>query len=54
MMMLVHKCVGDDENSRKIVNPRSYLLSMHGNECISEGIESDNFSTATNSQSRME
>jgi len=54
MMILVHKCPGDDENSRKIVHPKSYQLSTHGNKCISEGIKCDNFSTATSSQARME
>jgi len=49
MMILLHKRVGDDENSRKIVHPRSYQLSTHGNEYIPEGIESDNFNRATNS-----
>jgi len=48
-----HKRVEDDENSRKIVHPRSDQLSTHGNECISEGIEFD-YSRATNSQSRIE
>jgi len=54
MMILVHKSLGDDENNRKIVHPRSYQLSTHGNEYIPQKIKSDNFSRATSSPSGME